>query len=267
MWAVRRLRPDACLLSFDQGSAAHLVARASAAPVRVGSTAVRLRVRDALTADVPPPPDARPATWHWEMARALLLALGSRALLPPLPPPPDFSGLGRGEPRAPGSRPRILIHAGASKALNQWGPARFAAVAERLAVDCEVAWVEHAGTTGTAPARAERVRPRTAGEMATALRQCDLFLGNNSGPMHLANALGCRGVAVTGPSAPGWDPYWHRERWTVLRHPNLACAPCERLHQSVEGCAHREHPLACLDYWSPETVEAACRARLALATP
>jgi hypothetical protein len=81
--------------------------------------------------------------------------------------------------------------------------------------------------------------------------------------MHLANALGCPGVAVTGPSARGWDPYWHRGRWTVLRHPDLYCAPCERIERELSGCANAESPMACLKYWTPATVEAACRERLA----
>ena len=81
--------------------------------------------------------------------------------------------------------------------------------------------------------------------------------------MHLANALGCPGVAVTGPTALAWDPYWNPERWTALRHPDLECAPCERLTLEVRECANRASPMACMTHWTEARVEAACRLRLA----
>jgi ADP-heptose:LPS heptosyltransferase len=102
----------------------------------------------------------------------------------------------------------------------------------------------------------------TIGEFARWLTERPLFLGNNSGPMHVANALGCPGIVVTGATARGWDPYWHPDRWTVLRHPDLPCQPCERLNQELRGCRNLGNPLACLTYWTPEKVEAACRERL-----
>jgi ADP-heptose:LPS heptosyltransferase len=105
--------------------------------------------------------------------------------------------------------------------------------------------------------------PDSLGAFVSLLASADFFLGNNSGPMHLANALGLSGVAVTGASALGWDPYWYRERWMVLRHPSLACQPCERPNKVIAGCANTAAPLACLLYWSVDAVEAACRGALA----
>jgi hypothetical protein len=83
--------------------------------------------------------------------------------------------------------------------------------------------------------------------------------------MHLANALGLCGVVVTGSTARGWDPYWFRERWTVLRHPSLPCQPCERPNKVTSICANLAAPFACLRHWSAESVEAACRETLARA--
>jgi hypothetical protein len=62
----------------------------------------------------------------------------------------------------------------------------------------------------------------------------------------------------------GWDPYWHRERWTALRHPNLYCAPCEPPNIEIKGCANLDNPMACLKYWTVKKVEEACRAQLEL---
>jgi hypothetical protein len=75
--------------------------------------------------------------------------------------------------------------------------------------------------------------------------------------------MGLSGLVVTGPSAYGWDPYWFRERWTVLRHPSLPCQPCERPNKVTLVCDNRADPMACFKYWATGPVEAACREGLA----
>lgn len=259
---IRQRHPDACLLAFDQGSASHLVARLSGARTRIGGNVADLTIPDLLTENIPIPEDGRPVTWNWRMARALARLYGRGEGWPEDPPPPDLRHLSPAGGRPRGNRARVVIHAGASKYLNQWSPENFATVASSLSRDYEVVWIEHGGTTGTAPEGALAAPVRSLAELAEWLVGADLFLGNNSGPMHLANALGCPGVAVTGPSAMGWDPYWHREHWTVLRHPNLACSPCEVPNREIAGCANLGSPMACLKYWKAEMVESACRSRL-----
>ena len=215
IWAVRRKGAEACLVSFDQGNAAHAVAKFSGARVRIGGNLDHVRLGRTLTEEVPPPEDGRPVTWNWRMARALARSFERDAGWPAEPPPPDLGHLLPRGPRKRGSRRRVVVHPGAGGLLNQWGTRHFASVAQ-----------------------------------------------SNSVPRHLANALGCAGVAVTGPSALGWDPYWHRERWTVLRHPDLYCAPCERVDRKLKACANIPSPMACLEYWTAEKVLGACRALL-----
>jgi ADP-heptose:LPS heptosyltransferase len=258
-WRVRRLRPDACLVAFDQSTAAHVIARLAGAGIRVGGTLGRPRAERLLTVRVPAPADLRPAAWNWAMAGALARAAGDAQPWPETPPPPDLGHLlaGARAPR-PGRR-RIVVHAGASRSLNQWPAERFASVAAALSRDHDIVWIAHGGATGRPPPGVAEVLVSSLSQFAGWLVGADLFLGNNSGPMHLANALGCAGVAVTGPSALAWDPFWHRDRWVALRHPNLSCAPCENLAVPLRLCANTASPMACLNYWSPERVEEACR--------
>jgi len=262
MWRIRRLRPDACLISFDQATAAHVVAKHCGARVRIGGNLEHIRVAGSITEEVSMPGDACPATWHWRMVQSLERALGKGRHLPESPPAPDLGHLVPRSPQASTIGRRVIIHAGASRYLNQWPRERFAAVATSLSRDHEVIWITHGGTTGAAPQGTIAAPVSSIQELAARLTEGDLFLGNNSGPMHLANALGLPGVVVTGPSAMGWNPYWHRDKWTVLRHPNLSCAPCERPNKALEGCVNTEEPMACLNYWTVGMVEAACRARL-----
>jgi ADP-heptose:LPS heptosyltransferase len=263
-WRIRRMRPDACLIAFDQSNVAHFVAKFSGARVRVGGNLVRIKLRNSLTENIPLPEDLRPVTWNWRMARALARTFDRDVEWPDTPPPPDLEHLFPEGRMQSSDRIRVVVHTGAGQDLNKWSPDRFGAVARALARDFEVVWINHGGTTGQAPDGVKAVTANSISELARWLASADLFLGNNSGPMHLANALGCNGVAVTGPTTTGWDPYWHRERWTILRHPDLKCSPCEITSVALERCINIESPMACLNYWTADRVEAACRKRLSL---
>lgn len=257
---LRARRPDACLIAFDQANIPHLLARHSGARIRVGGNLEHIRIKDTLTHHVPLPASGRLVDYNWETARTLAAALGS-PLLRATPPPPDLSHLVSPLPRS--SRRRIVLHAGSSKLLTRWPTERFAALAARLAADYEVLWIERPETQAAALAPdVRRFAPDSLAHFTSLVATADLFVGNNSGPMHLANALGIPGVIIAGASALGWDPYWYRERWTVLRHPSLACQPCERPDKELLHCANTASPFACLKYWSVEAVEAACRKTL-----
>jgi ADP-heptose:LPS heptosyltransferase len=262
IWRIRRRDPDACLVPFDQGSVAHLIAKFSGAKVRIGAKLERARIHNALTKEISLPEDLCPATWNWRMVQDIVMFFDRTEEWPAIPPPPNLEHLLSKGAKPAGKRRRVVIHSGASRYLNQWGLENFAEVARSLSTDFEVVWINHGGTTGTPPDGTIAATVHTISELAEWLVNADLFLGNNSGPMHLANGLGCPGVVVTGPSAIGWNPYWHRERWTVLRHPKLYCAPCEVLTKKLPGCANIESPMACLIYWTVESVSAACRERL-----
>jgi ADP-heptose:LPS heptosyltransferase len=262
VWRMRRIRPDACLVAFDQSNVAHFVAKHSGARVRIGGNLERIRVKRSLTEVVPIPEDLRPVTWNWRMARALARSFGRDSGWPGEPQPPDLGHLVAAGPKSAGARKRIVVHSGAGGQLNQWSRERFAAVAASLSRDFEVVWIKHGGTTGPAPDGATVAAVNSIAELAGWLASANLFLGNNSGPMHLANALGCPGITVTGPTTTGWDPFWNRDQWTVLRHPDLACAPCEKTSVALAGCANIGSPMTCMKYWTVEKVEAACRLRL-----
>jgi ADP-heptose:LPS heptosyltransferase len=263
---VRARQPDVCLVSFDQGNVAHLLARHSGAKVRVGGKLPQIRLRNTLTHEVPMPKSGWVAEWNWEIARTVARVAGG-VELPAVPPPPNLSHLFSVAPK-PGARPRIVVHAGASSDFTRWPQERFVAVAKQLARDHEVIWIDRPETADAKlPPTVRRFAPGSLRVFASLLASADLFLGNNSGPMHLANALGRRGVVVTGSTARGWDPYWHRDRWTVLRHPALSCQPCERPDKVPAVCANTAKPFACLQYWTAEAVEAACRETLARPPP
>ena len=61
--------------------------------------------------------------------------------------------------------------------------------------------------------------------LCSLIKTCDVFVANDSGPMHLADALGVKLIALFGSSDPGASaPY--SQRASVMRVEGLSCSPC-----------------------------------------
>lgn len=96
------------------------------------------------------------------------------------------------------------------------------------------------------------------GQLGAAYAHCDLFVGNDTGAMHLAVAAGVPVVAVFGPSRPAWyRPFSPRSR--VIYHGE-ACSGCRFRGGLLEACAH---DLSCMDLATVDEVAAACQDLLA----
>jgi len=62
-------------------------------------------------------------------------------------------------------------------------------------------------------------------ELAAALKICDLVVTNDTGPMHLASAVGARVVAIFGSTSPELTGPIFSSRTRIIRHP-VPCSPC-----------------------------------------
>jgi heptosyltransferase-2 len=130
---------------------------------------------------------------------------------------------------------RIAIGAGASYGSAKcWPPPRFAEVANQLQseVDADVILFGTAVEASVSTAiSAEMHRPpinltgKTAiAELPALLSQCHLFIGNDSGAMHVAAAVGLPVIAVFGPTDPeGTAPV--TPRCTIVQQKPY-CSPC-----------------------------------------
>ncbi|MEE8484555.1 MAG: glycosyltransferase family 9 protein [Nitrospinota bacterium] len=66
----------------------------------------------------------------------------------------------------------------------------------------------------------------TLGQLSALIDSCDLYIGNDSGPMHMAAALGIPVVAFFGPSDPAvWGPVGTHGH--AVRAPKMDCMPCD----------------------------------------
>ena len=140
----------------------------------------------------------------------------------------------------------IGIQASAGREIKQWNPERFAEVGSVLAREYGATLV----MTGTTSERhvTERVKQsvdqsvRTidmTGDldlltMAGIIERMALFVSCDTGPMHLASAVGTPTVAIFGPSLPSrYAPLLDRSR--VVR-VDLPCSPCNQLRRPPARC-------------------------------
>ena len=164
-------------------------------------------------------------------------------------------------------RELLLMHPGTSSTTlyKRWPPERYAAVARELrdrvgihslvswgpvAGELEAAEAVVAGADGAAHLAAET---RSVGELLVLMQAARLFIGSDSGPMHLASLAGLPLVAIFGPTDPVENAPLPSSPQRVLRR-DVGCNPCR------EGCPVQ----TCMAAVSiPDVVEAA----LELLTP
>jgi ADP-heptose:LPS heptosyltransferase len=151
-----------------------------------------------------------------------------------------------------GDAPLIGINPGASMKSKRWPTERFAAVAGDLAAgyDARILVLGGSDDEGRAAAIARAVpgalsvagRTRL-GETAALLRRCRLLVSGDTGPLHMAVALGIPSIGLFGPTDPErYGPWGQRGEGrrgaVVLRHPH-PCPRCSRpcVHTiTVEEC-------------------------------
>ena len=75
----------------------------------------------------------------------------------------------------------------------------------------------------------------TLGQVATLFRKCSLFIGNDSGPLHIASAMGVPTLSFYSPTNPrDWAP--PEENATTL-YKQVECSPCYN-HGKFPECDH-----------------------------
>jgi heptosyltransferase-2 len=168
-----------------------------------------------------------------------------------------------------GPQPLVAIHPGSGgyALARRWEPTKWAAVADALA-QCYGAQIVLVGTPADG---AEAVQAAMSGpalnlagrttlpQLAAVLAQCDLFLGADSGVMHMAASVCVPVVTLFGPSNHlAWGP-WAPEAPATIVRLDLRCSPCSYVGHSVgarDGCWHR----SCMADLQPERVLAAVEA-------
>jgi len=164
-------------------------------------------------------------------------------------------------------RPLVGIHPGGGRRVKQWDARRWGAVGARLQRELGAVVVitgSRADGALAAAVAAELTEPPvdltgrlSLRETMVLLSALDLFLSPDTGPMHMACAVGTPSVSVFGPSDPvryfsgtAYDPAGARHR--VVRR-ELWCSPCNLIRRPPAECAGLDPP-ECLDLVSVDEV-------------
>jgi lipopolysaccharide heptosyltransferase I len=219
---LRRFAPDRTLDAQGLWKSA-LLARSAGAPVIGFAAADRREPGSALLCDeqVRPLPGGHVVDRNLALAEAAGIPIRDRS--------PDATFLLR-RPSAEADSflagqptPFALYHPGAGRPEKTWGEARFAALAALLSADAGLSPVVSWG-----PGDEERVRrmaellpgarviPLLPPEgLARVAARASLFVAGDTGPLHLADALGVPTLALFGPTDPARNGPYRRPRSAI----------------------------------------------------
>ena len=160
----------------------------------------------------------------------------------------------------------IGIAPGAKHATKRWNPPGFALLGDRLTkeLNARVILLGDGNDEEVAREIEERMEDRVINlvgktslrELAALLERCNLVITNDSGPLHMASALGRPVVALFGPTVEefGFTPYhnWNSKFkiQSIVISRDLPCQPCS-LHGS-QRCPLGHHN--CMNLITPEEV-------------
>ena len=141
-------------------------------------------------------------------------------------------------------RPLIGLNPGAGAAFRRWSKKRFAAVANLLyemynAQICITAGPQEAALPNEVAAlivsEPAIIKDKTTMQLAAILQKCNLFITNDTGPMHLSTAVKTPTVALFGASNPlQWGPIWPQHK--VIARRSLEDITIDDVFSAAQEC-------------------------------
>ncbi|MBN4665221.1 glycosyltransferase family 9 protein [Pandoraea nosoerga] len=160
----------------------------------------------------------------------------------------------------------LVIHPGASASSRRWPAERFGEAGAQLARDFDgIAVTGSHGEQALVAAVCARIGTKAVplagalslGKLAALIERADLLVANNTGPVHIAAAVGTPVVDLYALTNPQHRP------WQVPNRVLNVDVPCRNCYRSV--CDQPGHP--CLTGVSPDAVVAAARHLLPRISP
>jgi ADP-heptose:LPS heptosyltransferase len=152
-----------------------------------------------------------------------------------------FAGLanltkGRQANGAPTIRPYVVIHPVAAELGKTWPADRFAEVASHLqqSLDLTPVFIGGPGDDFAAFREWRTVSGRPLSEIKSVIAGATLFVGNDSGPAHMAAAFGIPVVVIFGASDPGvWAP-WRTQAEVLTGRDGIASVDVRQVLDALE---------------------------------
>jgi heptosyltransferase-2 len=141
----------------------------------------------------------------------------------------------------------VLVPGGAFGPSKCWPAERFAETADRLAREFGATVVVSVASNAFERQIAQEIcaraqtpvlnlaeRPVSLGELKALLAEADLVIANDTGPRHIAIALGRKVITLFGPNDPAWTQTGYANEVQIVGE--APCAPCQK-----PRCTQTEH--------------------------
>jgi ADP-heptose:LPS heptosyltransferase len=144
----------------------------------------------------------------------------------------------------------VGMHPGSKDRFKQWNPKHFIAIGRRLAKEknAKILITGDKSESKLATSIAENIpgARSLAGKLpmrvtAALIEKLDLFITNDTGPMHLAFAMGTPTIAVFSPTDPKLCGPYHIPHGKVIQKPRT-CHPCIKKQCQVPFCMEQISP-------------------------
>jgi lipopolysaccharide heptosyltransferase II len=154
-----------------------------------------------------------------------------------------------------GDKKTIIVHPGARTEQRQWGAEKFAAVINALSGEYNIFLIGGPEEGNVVQEVLKRLKKApdivstglSLMEFAALCKFGDIFVGNDSAPIHIAAATGVFVIGIYGPTLSKYCGPWTDRRALF----DLSTLPCRMCRQ--DRCRHEEEK-ACLEIVKPEMV-------------
>ena len=154
-----------------------------------------------------------------------------------------------------GSKPFAIIHAGGRRELRQWSPLKFAEITDLLYQKYGIISIllgaeneKEILETICKNSKSNSIIWTNKDSLLVfyaVVKKAALFVGNESGPLQIADIANVPCIGLFGPGVP--NVFYPRNAHSRVLHEVLSCNPCDQIH-----CVHPENP--CIQRISVEKV-------------
>jgi len=243
-------RYDYALLSHDEPKFSHLLAMVVLARRRIGFDIVNRGLARLLSEVLTSRPDQNPVDLNFDLARRVTGRSDLPLVRVPLGYDPHDAETVERRLQALGvdpSLPFVVLHPSAALPYKEWDLGKFLELARRITEAFGLPVVMTSEKETPAFDWPRRIWGLSIPQLAALLERAALFIGNNSGPMNVAGAMGTPTLIVEGPWAGGqWGVPWPDAPHRGIYAKTLACIPCERYERVHLRCTNRDYPHGCM---------------------
>jgi heptosyltransferase III len=259
-WLVFKLgfrRYDYALLSHDEPKYSHLLALAVRARRRIGFDIVNRSLARLLSEVLPYRIGRNCTDLNFDLARRVTNQPELQLVRVPLGYDPHDAKIVEQRLQALDinpSLPFVVVHPFASLPYKEWGLGKFLELARRITEECDLPVVITSEKEGATLDWPRRIWGLSVPQLAALIERAALFIGNNSGPMNMAGAMGTPTLIVDGPSPRGTGVPWTDAPHREIYSKSLTCVPCERVERVPSICTNHDYPHGCMKEISVDTM-------------